>query len=121
MLISGCGGADSKTPPVNENRVEYVVRGRVITLPQPDRPASELVVHHEPLPSYMSGGEVIGMPAMHMPFPIQDGVSLESIKVGDPVTLTFEVEYDPQSKTPVDMYVTQIVALPDDTVLILDE
>lgn len=119
--LPGCGGSAPEEAPETKNIVEYTVRGRVIAIPQPDRPASEFVVHHEPLPSYMSGGEVVGMPAMHMPFPLGKGVSLADIQPGDPVTITFDVVYHPETGIPVDMFVTRIVELPGDTPLNLDE
>lgn len=100
--------------------MRYTVRGRIVQLPEPGRPASQLMVHHEPLPSYMSGGEVVGMGAMHMPFPVKDGVSLDGFEVGQAIRLTFEVRYDPETQLPAMTQAIQLEPLPEDVRLSID-
>jgi len=118
--LAGCGGS-SPSPKSHGQVAEYTVRGRITALPDPARPASQLVVHHEPIPSFMSGGEVVGMDEMQMPFPtIAHGVSLEGLEIGTAVSMVFEVEYDPETKTPMTIRVLRIQALSPDTKLTID-
>lgn len=118
--IVGCGGPAK--PPAPETEIAaYTVRGRIVQLPDPGNPAAELIIRHEPIPSFMSGGEVVGMGAMTMPFPsIKPDVSLDGFAVGDAISLTFEVEYDPVTRTPAGVVVTAADALPDDVELAID-
>lgn len=127
LLISGaiqsCGSSSTtpESPEISENTVAYTVRGRIVSLPDPARPASELQIHHEELPSFMSGGEVVGMSAMVMPFrELASGVSLAGLRVGQAVTFTFLVDYDPVSQSPVGVLVTAISPLPEGTTLSID-
>lgn len=119
-LVAGCGGPPAPTAP-EAPVASYTVRGRIVSLPDPARPAAELIVHHEPIPSFMSGGEVIGMDAMAMPFPIvNDSVSLAGLAVGDAVTLTFDVTYDATTLTPAEVVVTGVSPLPAGVRLSID-
>ena len=123
LTLPSCGSSapTSETPEISEHAVAYTVRGRIFSLPDPARPAAELQIHHEELPSFMSGGEVVGMSAMIMPFPdIATGVSLDGLNVGQAVTFTFHVEYDPDTQMPVGMLVTAIAPLPQGTALTID-
>lgn len=105
VIISGCDGpggaaeqsASSETP--IDTLVEYTVRGRVTQLPGgPEHPAREFMVHHEAIPEFRStmapGDERMGMMSMTMAFPLGEGVSTESIGVGDPIEMMFESAYD---------------------------
>ncbi len=85
-------------------------------LPADDRPASELMVRHEPVPSYMMGGEVVGMKSMQMPFPLEAGLSVSGLSIGQTIELSFEVEYN-EAGSPVNVYAVSVKPLPDDTVL----
>lgn len=114
LFSASCGGAKPEHP--KPNVTEYTVRGRIIQLPQPDRPASELVIHHEPVPSFMSGGEVVGMDSMQMPFPVAKGLSLAGLTVGQPIEFTFEIERD-QTGSPINVRVTRVSPLPENTML----
>ena len=92
----------------------YTVRGGSTQLPAPDREGSELMVRHEPMPEFKNAkGEVVGMGAMTMPFPIAEGVSLDGLSVGDKVSLTFEVQFEPSTS----FQTTQITKLPEGTEL----
>lgn len=73
----------------------YETRGQVTALPDPSNPLTNLRIRHEPIHDFVSiDGEVVGMDSMNMPFPVTEGVSLEGIEVGDPVSFTLEVDWD---------------------------
>jgi Cu/Ag efflux protein CusF len=92
----------------------YTVRGEITQLPDPDREGSELMVRHEPMPEFKNAkGEVVGMGAMTMPFPLAEGVSVDGLSVGDKVSLTFEVQFEPSTS----FQTTQITKLPEGTEL----
>lgn len=114
LLPTGCGGAKPEEP--KPNIIAYTVRGTIMQLPQADRPAAEFVVRHEPVPSYMLGGQVVGMKSMQMPFPLEEGLSLRGLDVWQPIELTFEVEYD-EKGSPVNIQAVSVKPLPSDTVL----
>lgn len=123
LTLPSCGSSSPapESPEISEHAVAYTVRGRIVSLPDPARPAAELQIHHEELPSFMSGGEVVGMSAMIMPFrDIAQGVSLAGLRVGQAVTFTFHVEYDPDSQMPVGVLVTAISPLPEGAALTID-
>ena len=87
----------------------YFTRALVVALPADGQ---ELELKHEAIPTFLSiKGEMIGMQAMQMPFPLGEGVSIEGIEVGDKVEFTFEVDWDPG------YYIVSISALPDETEL----
>ncbi|MGE3109995.1 MAG: copper-binding protein [Phycisphaerales bacterium] len=92
----------------------YVVRGQIVELPDPAKPASEFRVHHEAIDTFAdSTGKVVGMGAMTMPFPLKDKSLLEGLQVGDVVQMTFEDFYKPRRR----YFVTKIEKLPADTAL----
>jgi Cu/Ag efflux protein CusF len=69
----------------------YTVRGVVVALPTDTEP---MRVRHEAIPNFRSmAGEVVGMDAMTMPFPLGDGVAVEGLAVDDKVELTFVVTW----------------------------
>lgn len=101
----GAGGGDAQL---------YEVRGQVTALPDPSNPLSNLRIRHEPIHDFVSiDGEVVGMDSMNMPFPVAEGLSLEGMEVGDPVSFTLEVDWDGDPA----YQVTRIQALPEDTEL----
>ncbi|MEM1445863.1 MAG: copper-binding protein [Planctomycetota bacterium] len=88
----------------------YDVRGFIVALPDPANPASDLQINHEEIPDFVNvEGEVSGMKAMVMPFPLAPGVSLEGLAVGDPVALSFAVNWDAEGSRPWEL--TQITKL----------
>ena len=90
----------------------YTVRGRIVDLPDPNRPASGLLVLHEAIDDFVGrDGRVIGMDAMTMPFTPARELSLEGLAVDDYVELVFEVRW----QAPPRSRVIQIRRLPDDT------
>jgi Cu/Ag efflux protein CusF len=124
LLLAACGGGTSEAPAPAETATAeaaaapgadvYEVRGEVTQLPNPDNPSAQLMVQHEPIPDFKnSKGEMVGMNAMEMPFPVGEGVSLDGIAVGDKVILTFEVQFQPSTRYEV----TAIEKLPADTTL----
>lgn len=97
----------------------YTVRGAVASLPIAGDPTTELRVHHEAIPSFRASWPdgPLGMKSMTMPFPLGEGVSLEGLKIGDPVELTFAVDYDAKSGSVLRYRATAVKPLPADTVL----
>ena len=94
----------------------YTVRGRIDQLPDPDRPASDLIIRHERIADFRNhAGEAVGMDAMAMPFPtLNDESLLDGYAVGDLIELVFVVTYE--GTTP--RYpIVKITRLPADTEL----
>ncbi len=60
------------------------------------------------------------MGEMHMPFPLKDGLDLEGFAIGDAITLTFEVRYDPDTDVPIMIQASNLEALSDDVALVID-
>jgi hypothetical protein len=98
----------------------YTVRGRIVQLPQEDIPTSQFLVHHEPIPSFVSAGQVVGMNEMTMPFPLAESVSLEGFFVDDIVELTFEVRTNPESGFPEGYEAVTVLRLSPETRLVFD-
>lgn len=123
FVNAGCGKAPGGhvADEPEQNIALYTLRGRIEQLPASDQPAAQLVVHHEPLPSFRSGGKVIGMRSMRMPFPVASNVPLDGFRVGQPIEMTLEVEYDPDNQTPTGIQVTKMVALAEGTQLIFED
>lgn len=130
VLALSLGGCEQKavtppptaTPPAPAAAPEpdavYVVRGRVVELPDPKNPTKEFRVHHEPIPTFKTpAGEVVGMREMIMPFPVSDPSLLEGVAVGDIVELTFADWYKPMRTYEV----TKLTKLAPDTKLELKD
>lgn len=116
-LLLGCSAEadDSSSQAVIHG---YTVRGRIVQLPDPSNPVSELSIHHEAIDDFKLGdGTPEPMRAMTMPFPPADGVSLQGLEVGDVVEFSFEVQWEPSPG----MSLTAIKKLPEDAVLGFDE
>lgn len=103
--------ADAQTKP----DATYVVRGKIIDLPDPARATSEFVVHHEAIDNFVNAqtNQVVGMGSMEMPFPLAKDVKLEGLQVGDVVEITFEDFYKPSRK----YQVIKVTKLPAETAL----
>jgi Cu/Ag efflux protein CusF len=82
VLAAGCSQQDGEA-----TVHRYTTRG-VVQQVSPDEPA--VMVRHEPIDNYVRDGKVVGMNSMTMHFPVASGVSLQNIKAGDKVKLTFE-------------------------------
>jgi hypothetical protein len=95
----------------------YRVRGVLDSLPDPASGAGQLRVRHEAIPDLVGvSGEVEGMAAMTMPFPVAEEVDLAGFAVGDVVR--FDLTVDWEASRPV--AVTAIEKLPAGTELALD-
>lgn len=121
LLVAGCGGSEpAATAPAGEV-VRYTTRGQIVALPSPDSPAAELQIRHEPVPDFRSGGKVVGMRSMTMPFPIGEGVSLDGLEAGDKVEMTFETVYSPDTGMVESFRIVALVELPAETELVFEE
>lgn len=115
--MSACSGGEGGAESAAEVVHTYTVRGRIVSLPSADDPASELRIHHEAIDTFKSaGGEAAPMKAMTMTFPPAEGVSLDGLAVGDAVEFVFRMQWEPS----VSMGTTSIKKLPADTVLEFD-
>jgi len=92
----------------------YTVRGRVESLPSADG-RRDLRVSHEAIADFVNRrGEQVGMKAMTMEFgPMAEGVSATGLAEGQPVEITFEMNW---ANRPA-MRVTRITPLPADATL----
>lgn len=100
LLVLACGGADSPpggSPDADVQAVDvqtYTVRGVVRGLGDSTGTVREIFVRHEAVPDFVDmSGEVVGMEAMTMPFPITDPRLLEGIAVGDTIEFDFRVSW----------------------------
>lgn len=110
--LSPCCSRSSSPKAAATPAAVYTVRGRVASLPEAGKPASEFRVQHEAIDNFVGVDGKLGMKSMTMAFPSRD-VSLEGLAVGDVIELTFEVNWMNQPR----MKTTKIVKLPHDTVL----
>ncbi len=95
----------------------YQVRGVLQSLPNPATGAGQLRIRHEAVPDLVGvSGEVEGMAAMTMPFPVAAEVDLTGFAAGDLVL--FDLRVDWEAARPV--AVTAIEKLPAEIVLELD-
>ncbi|HEY0782831.1 MAG TPA: copper-binding protein [Thermoanaerobaculia bacterium] len=95
----------------------YTGRGRVAQLPGPQG-SRLLYLQHEAIAGYRDRlGNVVGMSAMTMPFPLAPDASLAGIAVGDAVA--FDLRVDWQAETEVE--ITQVRKLPAGTRLVFTE
>ncbi len=107
LALAGCGGGDQQDQTADQMPAEgqemaaagvdhYTVRGIVSKLPAAEGPDQNMYIRHAPIPDYKNdSGEVVGMAAMTMPFPVAENVSLEGIEKGDPVEFTFSMRWKP--------------------------
>ncbi len=118
-MLPACKESESKPaveqPSIRKDR--YTVRGQVAMLPIADNPASEFMVRHEAIPHFVGEGGELGMDTMTMPFPVADGLSIDALKVGEKIELTFEVDFDAQSKKMVAYRAVAVTAIPAETEL----
>lgn len=74
---------------------DYAMRGRIVQLPTPESPASELQIAHEAVPDFVGrDGQVTGMDAMTMGFPVARRVRLSDLAVGDRIEFTLHVDWE---------------------------
>lgn len=93
----------------------YRTQGVVRHVSGAGRPgAAEILVHHEALPGFVDDrGEVVGMDAMTMAFPVRDPHLVEGLAAGDKIAFDFTVDWN-GSPT---LEVTRIEKLPADAEL----
>ena len=103
--------AEAVRPGVARVDVYSDIQGVIAELPNPDDPRRSLRIRHTAIPGYRSAaGEVVGMSAMTMPFPRDEGLSLDGLEVGTPVVFDFEVRVT--GPTSFTYAVTRIAARP---------
>ena len=121
-LLAACTGGKGNAAPASAasetaapRRVQtYEGRGEVTALPDPADPSTALIIRHEAIDDFADiDGDVVGMDAMTMPFPVSDEVSLAGLAPNDQVSFTLEVEWegDPPYR------ITRVEELGADTVL----
>jgi Cu/Ag efflux protein CusF len=85
------------SPSAAEDIFTYRVKGVVKVLPGKGTASNEILVKHEPIPDYRDeAGNIVGMAAMTMPFYLAQGVTLESVAVGDEVDMVLEQRLKPR-------------------------
>ena len=119
-VAAACGpAADQAAAPAGDgaSASTYSVRGVIQSLPDPETGAGQLRIRHEAIPDLVGqSGEVEGMAAMTMPFPLAAEVDLSGFAAGDAVR--FDLRVDWQAARPV--AVTAMEKLPAGTELALD-
>ncbi len=122
LVLPACGGEEAEEASgeaVEARTAVYETRGIVQSLPAEGEPASEFRVRHEAIPDFRPTwtSDDLGMNAMVMPFPPREGVSIESLSIGDIVRLRFEVRYDAATGQITGYEATEITKLPPETEL----
>ncbi len=116
LALAACGPGTPDAPPATPDT--YDTRGLVRQVPSAERPGSELYLHHEAIPDFKSaGGEVVGMEAMAMPFPVADPAMLDGLAAGDKVAFTFEVRWEGGKP----LTITRLEKLPPETRLAFEQ
>lgn len=109
MLMVAAGCAREPAPPPET----YRVRAQVRQVPKPDAVRGELYVRHEAIPSFKNAaGEVVGMEAMSMSFPLADVALAAEVAAGDRIELEFDVDWSGRGNP---LKVTAIEKLPEGT------
>ncbi len=113
MVIPGCSAPttqEEKAPEEAEaSQATYRVEGKVRRLPKEGSPRQEVLIAHGALPNFRDrDGEVVGMEAMTMSFPLADTAMLDGLAVGDRIDFEFQVDWE---GTPP-LVVTQLEKLP---------
>ncbi len=117
LAACGPGGGQAAKPEDTASARTYRVRGVLQSLPDPATGGGQLTIRHEAIPDLIgASGEVEGMTAMTMPFPVADEVDLTGFAAGDPVRIDLRVDWE--AARPV--AVTAIEKLPVGTELALD-
>lgn len=115
-VLAGCKKKEAPAPTTVVVHT-YTVRAQVEQLPDPNDIRKEFMARHEKIPEFKGPGGEIGMNAMVMPFPIAEGVSLEGLKVGDKLEVTFAVDFDTVLNRPRKYAITSWKPLPAETAL----
>ncbi len=116
IVAAGCsrGQLNNTTAAAARDARIYMVRGEVISVPQPGKTGTEFIVKHEPIDNFRdAGGQIVGMSSMGMPFTLGKGVLLEGIKPGDKIEMRWIVQWKPEAKE----FVESVRRLPIETQL----
>lgn len=80
-----------------DDAYKFKVKGVIRGLPGQGLAKDEVLVKHQEIPEYRDqSGKVVGMMAMTMPFYLAPGVSMEGLRIGDPVELEIEQHLEPE-------------------------
>lgn len=112
LVFAGCGSEPATEETSGPGPATYTVRGRVVAMPSTSD--GEIQVEHEAIDDLVDfRGDVVGMDAMTMFFPLGEGAVAEEIVAGDIVEFDLLVDWnaEPLSK------ITRIEKLPEDTEL----
>ena len=113
-LLVACGGSSSPADSPGTTARSYTVRGEVRALPKADDPTSSFQLRHETIPDFVDfRGDTMSMDSMTMPFPVTEDQLPAGLAVGDPVAMTFRVDWN---GTPA-IEVLEVVPLPPGTEL----
>jgi len=118
LALSACGGGAPEEETGTPNVIVYETRGRVEMLPEAALPMNDFLVHHEPIPGFkgnFSETTPAGMNSMVMPFPPGEGVDLDGVKIGDVLSLRFQVTYHSENGAVSGMTLLSYEELPADT------
>lgn len=114
-------GADDHAEKPDARVHTYTVRGRIDRFAPADHPDGAVYIRHEAIPDFVNPqGEVVGMQAMTMPFPVDPSASMDNLAEGDPVEFTFELNWAPGPDKRGPYRITEITKLPADTALNFD-
>lgn len=118
--LTACSSKAEPEAPQPGRVVEYTVRGRVVDVVDDPVNGPTARIHHEPIPSFESQGEIVGMHAMTMPFPLADELDATLLAPDAIVEFTFGVTYSAESQLAESWELTEFVVLPESTVLIFN-
>lgn len=114
-LTAGCSRSSSDASAgggASASAHRYTVRGEVTHVSTAGS-ARSVTLRHEAVKDFRNeSGEVVGMPAMVMPFELAPAVELQGIRAGDKVEVLFAVTWSPPS-----VKVEELRKLPDDVQL----
>ena len=109
LFFSACREPETTSDAAVSTARTYEVRGLVRQLPS--GPGTELMIYHEEIPDLVDDrGEMVGMEAMTMSFPIADEALLEGIELGDRVAFSLRLDWEGSPA----LEITHIEALPPD-------
>lgn len=90
VLVAGFGCGREEPEPTRVDR--YEMTGRVVSVQPSAGGLARVSIDHDPVPEFrdLSSGEVLGMPAMKMSFPLAEGLVVPN--EGDAVAFTLVVD-----------------------------
>jgi hypothetical protein len=112
VLMIGCAADAPEGDGATSPAATYTVRGRVLEMPS--APGEEIRLEHEAIHSFVDfRGDVVGMDAMTMSFPLAEGAAGD-IAAGDIVEFDLRVDWNAEPLSAV----TRLEKLPEDTELV---